>query len=206
VTPLPFSHGVPSVLFAVGIAAILGVQIRTAVTSNLTIFRSRGTTQRLDRWSLPLVGLTTGAGVILAVNAAIHLPGTAIAADVPAVRWVLLVLGVGAMLAGSALRQWAVSTLGRYFTFDVRIAQGQTVVEGGPYRWVRHPSYTGLLVSLVGIGLALGDWLSVLLVAVLSTAGLVFRVQVEEAALREGLGAPYERFAATRRRLVPGIW
>jgi protein-S-isoprenylcysteine O-methyltransferase Ste14 len=59
---------------------------------------------------------------------------------------------------GIAIRQWAVVVLGRYFTTDVRVHGGQTVVETGPYRWVRHPSYTGMLITFVGIGLALGNW------------------------------------------------
>jgi protein-S-isoprenylcysteine O-methyltransferase Ste14 len=62
------------------------------------------------------------------------------------------------MAVGIAIRQWAVMVLGRYFTTNVRVHPGQTVVEEGPYRWVRHPSYTGMLITFVGIGLALWNW------------------------------------------------
>ena len=54
------------------------------------------------------------------------------------------------MCAGIAIRQWSVALLGEFFTIDVRVHRDQTVVERGPYRWVRHPSYTGLIMTFVG--------------------------------------------------------
>jgi protein-S-isoprenylcysteine O-methyltransferase Ste14 len=110
------------------------------------------------------------------------------------------------MWLGVGLRQWAVWTLGRFFTVEVRVAPDQTVVDDGPYRWVRHPSYTGLLLSLVGLGLALGNWLSVLALAIVPSVGLVIRIRVEERELLVALGDPYREYAARHRRLVPGVW
>jgi protein-S-isoprenylcysteine O-methyltransferase Ste14 len=71
---------------------------------------------------------------------------------------------------------------------------------------VRHPAYTGLILVFVGFGLALGNWASLLVAAVVPTIGLVYRIRFEERALLDGLGEPYRRFAEGRRRLVPGIW
>ena len=88
----------------------------------------------------------------------------------------------------------------------VTVPSDQHVVDRGPYRWVRHPSYSGLLLTLVGLGAALGNWLSLIALAVLPTAGLVVRIRVEEAALLAALGAPYREYARHRRRLVPGLW
>ena len=110
------------------------------------------------------------------------------------------------MCAGITIRQWAVWTLGRFFTIDVRVQSGQTVVDRGPYRWVRHPAYTGLIMTFVGLGLTLGNWAALALLAVVPTAGLVYRMRVEEDALLDGLGEPYRRYAAGRPRLFPGIW
>jgi Isoprenylcysteine carboxyl methyltransferase (ICMT) family len=108
--------------------------------------------------------------------------------------------------AGIAFRQWAVAVLGRFFTVDVRVHPGQTVVEQGPYRWLRHPSYTGLIATFLGLGLALDNWAALAVLAVLPTAGLVYRIHFEERALLDGLGEPYRRFAASRPRLLPGVW
>jgi protein-S-isoprenylcysteine O-methyltransferase Ste14 len=121
-------------------------------------------------------------------------------------RWALLVAGLLLMYAGIGFRQWAVATLGRFFTVDVRVHPGQTVVEGGPYRWVRHPAYTGMVVTLLGTGLALGNWAALAVLAVVPTIGFVVRIHFEEQALLAALGEPYRRFAAGRARLIPGLW
>jgi protein-S-isoprenylcysteine O-methyltransferase Ste14 len=121
-------------------------------------------------------------------------------------RWLFFVVGMVLMCVGIAVRQWAVALLGELFTIDVRVHPGQSVVDRGPYRWVRHPSYTGLIVTFVGIGLALGNWAGLLVLAVLPTAGLVVRIRFEERALLAGLGEPYRRFAASRPHLFPGLW
>ena len=128
-----------------------------------------------------VVGVTTG--VVVAVWSAVGISATTIHG-----RWLPFVVGLLMMWLGITLREWAVWTLGSFFTIVVRITQAQSVVDRGPYRWVRHPSYTGLLLTLVGLGFALGNWLSVLALAVLPTIGLVIRIRVEEQALLAALG------------------
>ena len=91
--------------------------------------------------------------------------------------------GVTAIVLGSLGRQWAISTLGRFFTLNVQISEDQRVVTNGPYRWVRHPSYTADLLAFTGIGLALGNWLALLAAATLPLLGLLVRIHVEERAL-----------------------
>ena len=118
----------------------------------------------------------------------------------------MFVLGVIVMWGGIAIRQWAITLLGRFFTVDVRVQTDQVVVDRGPYRWVRHPSYSGLIITFVGMGLALGNWMSLVVLAVVPTVGLVIRIHVEERILSENLGDPYRRFTAGRRRLFPGLW
>ena len=80
------------------------------------------------------------------------------------------------------------------------------MVASGPYRFVRHPSYTGIAMVLAGIALASGDVWSLLAVAALGGAGLAVRIRAEERQLTQALGTDYERFAAGRKRLVPGVW
>jgi protein-S-isoprenylcysteine O-methyltransferase Ste14 len=119
---------------------------------------------------------------------------------------VYIVVGVALMWLGIALRQWAVHTLGRFFTFELTVRSDQRVVASGPYRVVRHPSYSGLLVTSLGAGVALGNGLSLALLTVPCAGALVYRIRVEEEMLREGLGSDYDRCASTRKRLVPGFW
>jgi protein-S-isoprenylcysteine O-methyltransferase Ste14 len=178
---------------AVGFAlAEVSIRLRSSM--------SRGGSN-VDRGSIVAVGLAVAGGALLAAWAATSVP----AATIPGGR-VPVVVGVLMMWLGVGLRQWAVWTLGPFFTVVVRVTAGQSVVERGPYRWVRHPSYTGLLVTLVGLGVALGNWLSLLALAILPTIGLVVRIRVEEQALLTALGEPYREYAGRHRRLVPGVW
>lgn len=114
--------------------------------------------------------------------------------------------GLAAMVAGIALRAWSIVTLGRFFQYQIRIQSGHRVITSGPYRYVRHPSYTGIACVLIGIALASGDVLSLVAVLVLGGTGLWVRIRTEERQLAEALGAEYEQFAATHKRLVPGVW
>jgi protein-S-isoprenylcysteine O-methyltransferase Ste14 len=154
-----------------------------------------------ERWSLAIV-VATIAGALLAAFRLAHSHETTIGAG----RWPVFVLGLVLMASGGVVRQWAILVLGRFFTVDVRVQPGQTVVDRGPYRWVRHPAYTGMIVFLVGVGLALTNWLSLIVLAVVPTAGLLIRIHSEERVLLGALGDEYRSYAAERRRLFPGIW
>jgi len=162
-------------------------------------FNRRG--GRSERWSFLVVIVAVVGGLAGALALAQRQVAT-----ITSGRWALFVVGLALMVTGIVIRHWAVLTLGRYFTVDVRVEPGQTVVESGPYRWVRHPSYTGMIVFFTGLGLALTDWASLAALIVLPTAGLIVRIRSEERVLLDGLGEPYRRFAATRRRLIPGVW
>ena len=160
----------------------------------------RGTT---TEWgSLIAIGL----GFALGFGAAFNLANSVEGAAIEFARWPIFILGALLVAAGIAFRQWAVYVLGRFFTVYVRVSEGQKVVESGPYRVLAHPSYTGMVMVFVGIGLMLGNWLSLACLAILPTAGLVVRIKIEERALLAGIGEPYRRFLATRSRLIPGVW
>jgi protein-S-isoprenylcysteine O-methyltransferase Ste14 len=197
VAPLPYTDPGARIAFYVVFGIFLLLESRVRLRSQLNRQGSRS-----DRNSRVVLYFWVVAGLV---------GGFALAGDVHRAairdgRWPIFVVGLILMGAGIAVRQWAVALLGQFFTTDVRVHPGQTVVERGPYRWVRHPSYTGMLISFVGIGLALGNWAALGALAVLPTIGLVYRIRIEEHALLDGLGEPYRRFAASRSRLVPRLW
>jgi len=115
-------------------------------------------------------------------------------------------LGICLMLAGIALRWYSVWVLGKYFTFDVAIHRGQTLIEAGPYRYIRHPSYSGALLTLFGFGLALGNWAGLAAALVCLGSAYAYRVPVEEAALAAALGEPYRQYVSRTWRLVPFLF
>ena len=116
------------------------------------------------------------------------------------------VAGICLVWTGIALRVWSIRTLGRFFTYAVTVAGDQRVVRSGPYRALRHPSYTGLLVGVLGIGIALGGWLTVVTAVAPPLCAVLVRIRVEEAALSARLGDEYRDYAAATKRLVPGVW
>jgi protein-S-isoprenylcysteine O-methyltransferase Ste14 len=94
------------------------------------------------------------------------------------------------MALGLTLRVWAIAALGSAFRTTVEVEPGQSVVSTGPYTWIRHPSYAGLLLILAGFGAALGNWLSLTACVLLPLPALVWRIHVEEAELKEQLERP----------------
>jgi protein-S-isoprenylcysteine O-methyltransferase Ste14 len=114
--------------------------------------------------------------------------------------------GLLLLVAGTALRWAAIRALWRYFTVNVSILEGQRVVRQGLYGMVRHPSYTGLLLRYLGFGLAFANWLSAALIFLPLLCATVYRIRVEEQALREHFGEEYAAYASVTKRLVPGIY
>ena len=114
--------------------------------------------------------------------------------------------GLIVMWLGLAIRVWAIAALGRAFRTSVEVDTGQAVVSHGPYRWVRHPSYTGLLLIVTGFGLAVGNWLALVVCVVLPLSALLRRIHVEEAELIRVLGDPYRAYQTQTKRLIPGVW
>lgn len=157
--------------------------------------------RRTERWSLFVVVAAVVGGMVSGISLANWSTATIGAGGFP-----LFVLGLVLMAGGLVVRQWSILVLGRFFTVDVRLHPGQTVVDRGPYRWVRHPAYSGLILFFVGFGLALSNWASLAVLAILPTAGLLVRIRSEERALFTGLGEEYRRYATKRRRLFPGVW
>lgn len=162
--------------------------------------RAGGTAK--DRGSYLVVAATLYLGTFLAFLLAFRLP----AADI---RWhtaIIFGLGIAILLAGVALRLYAMRTLGRFFTRSVAIHAGQVVIQHGPYRLIRHPSYTGALITLLGLGLALTNWASLIAISTIPAVGFLYRIPIEERALVEALGEPYREYMHHTHRLIPFIW
>jgi len=110
------------------------------------------------------------------------------------------------MPAGVALRSWAVRTLGRYFLPVVAVRADQQVVRHGPYRLIRHPTYSGALLTLLGLGLTLTNWAALITLLGCALAGLTYRVRIEEQALLQALGQPYREYMTQTTRYVPFLF
>ncbi|GAB0106211.1 phosphatidylethanolamine N-methyltransferase family protein [Nocardia sp. JMUB6875] len=135
--------------------------------------------------------------VFLPADSPLRFPG-------PAVAW--QIAGIALMWLGLVVRTWAIVVLGKHFRTTVEVDADQPVIEHGPYQWIRHPSYTGVLLITLGFGIATATLPSLLLTTVIPTYAFLRRINLEEKALVATLGAPYETYRLGTKRLVPGLY
>jgi protein-S-isoprenylcysteine O-methyltransferase Ste14 len=141
-------------------------------------------------------------GLLLGILLALKVPATALTSAPDILFW----LGIVLMYAGIVLRLYAIKVLGRSFTTSVAVAPEQTLIEAGPYRLIRHPSYTGILITLLGLGLSLtNNWLSLLVIMGCALIGFSYRIRVEEHVLQEHLGQRYQEYMRRTKRLIPFV-
>ena len=144
--------------------------------------------------------------VMIAATAMLYLaPGIAPAAAIrPGAA--AFAVGLVILVAGLVLRGWSIMTLGYYFTGRVMVSADQPVITAGPYRVLRHPSYTGFLLACAGVGLAAANWVALAVMVLLPLAVFFWRIHSEETALLATLGDRYRAYAAQHKRLVPLVW
>lgn len=114
--------------------------------------------------------------------------------------------GIFLIVVGILVRQWAIIVLGRFFTFTVSVQKNQKVIDHGPYRYIRHPSYLGLFLIVIGIGLALHSWGGILILLVMNGVAFGYRMQVEEKVLVSELGDDYVQYMKRTKRLIPFVF
>lgn len=183
------------------IAGILGL-VYVASELLLTVTkraRTGGPSRDAQSWRLMWIVITLSMyfGMLVAQKYRVAgLPG----------RQLLNAAGIIIFILGLAFRMYAIWRLGRFFTVNVAIAADHQLVDSGPYRLIRHPSYTGALLAFFGITLTMGNWLSLPVVMLPIFAVFIYRMTVEERALTAGLGDSYRAYIARTKRLVPFIY
>jgi protein-S-isoprenylcysteine O-methyltransferase Ste14 len=100
----------------------------------------------------------------------------------------------------------AVRTLGKEWSITARLVEGHELAMRGPYRFVRHPIYTGMLGMLLATGLAISQWFSLLAAIVIFFIGTIIRVRSEERLLREQFGAQFDDYARRVAAMLPGVY
>lgn len=164
--------------------------------------RMRSGDRSRDRGTLRTLYLA----ICLAVGAALWLAWQGSGRFASPLRIPLFWTGCALMAAGLLLRAWSVRVLADFFTVDVAIRPGHALVRNGPYRLLRHPSYTGALLTFYGFALALGTVWGLAVIAIVVTAAFLRRIKVEEAVLRDAFPQAYPDYARQTKRLVPFVW
>lgn len=192
--PLVVHNAAAEVLFYVSVSLLLAVEVAVRV-------RSRAQGQTSPEWSFFFVWIILGTSVG-AAYAMVHLQ----VAPFPGSAWWPLAVGLTLMWMGILFRAWAVFTLGAYFKLMVVVQSDHKVIDHGPYRWLRHPSYLGALIALVGFGVVGGSWASTLVMLIGALTAFVVRIRVEERVLLGALGEEYAAYARRTARLIPGLY
>lgn len=115
-------------------------------------------------------------------------------------------IGLGLILTGVILRSIIIISLGKYFTADVTIRQGHQLKKDGFYKFLRHPSYSASLLSFIGFGISLNNWVSLIIVTAAILFAFIRRINVEEKTLTEYFGQEYIAYKKRTYRLVPFIY
>lgn len=115
-------------------------------------------------------------------------------------------LGLVMIVSGILFRFYSIRYLGRYFTVRVTIEEQHTLIQSGPYQWLRHPSYSGAWIAFIGMGLVTGTWAELIVWACLPLTGLLRRIKVEESVLSAHFGEAYDEYRRRTWRLIPWIY
>ncbi len=185
-----------SVSLLLGLLYLISELLLTATRRS----RSRTGTKQ-DRSTLGVLWLVIIGSVAAGIYVAKYWPATALPHHQS-----FAFAGVMLFVAGLLLRWWAIITLGRFFTVDVTIERDHELVERGPFRMVRHPSYTGVLLAFVGFALSLGNWVALLVILLPIGVAFIHRMNVEEDALSGALAPQYTDYMRRTKRLVPFIY
>jgi protein-S-isoprenylcysteine O-methyltransferase len=186
---------------SISISALLGIFYGLSEAGIGFFKRSRDDSVDADRnslrllWLVILLSLTAGSLASYKFESAKIVAGDS-----------LLWVGCALFVAGLALRWYSIYYLGRFFTVNVAIHSGHEIIDTGPYRRIRHPSYSGALLAFLGLSLSLDNWIALALIVLPILMAFRRRIRIEERALSNALGAPYTRYMQRTKRLIPGVY
>ena len=165
------------------------------------MLRSKSTDkQNADKNSLAIIWITVVAAITLATVIAMNFYFPI------AVNPVIKYVGLAIIYLGILLRLAAIVGLGRFFTVDVTIREDHRLKQDGLYKYLRHPSYFASLLSFIGYGISLNNWISLILVVVAVLIVFKMRINIEEKALIEQFGAEYLEYKKKVKGLIPFVW
>ena len=199
---IPKAYAPPTILRYLPPAAIIGMFIGLSEMFLTLTKRAKSNATSRDRHSLALIWLVTLSSIALAIVFAGRFHSWWNAWRQNGTREFIC----GLLLLGLVLRWYSIIYLGRFFTTNVAIAKDHRLINTGPYRFIRHPSYSGTLLAMLGLALSFGNWVSAVIQFVPVCAAIAWRIHVEEQALIGGLGETYCAYMQRTKRLIPLLY
>ena len=179
---------------------IWALWLLSEILLNRLIHSGKTDKKNTDKRTLLLIWITIAISITLGILSQAWFKSTiSTSVWIPRAGLLLIVLGM-------LLRFLAIRSLGRMFTVDVTIRKNHQIKQDGLYRLVRHPSYSGSLVSFLGFGISLNSWVSLGIILILVTGAMLLRIRTEEKVLLDQFGSEYEAYMRKTRRLIPWIY
>jgi protein-S-isoprenylcysteine O-methyltransferase Ste14 len=115
-------------------------------------------------------------------------------------------LGLFIIILGMLIRISSIIYLGRFFTVDVTIHGNHRIIQTGIYKFIRHPSYLGAIISFIGYGISLNNWFSLIIISIMFTGAMIYRINIEEKVLIKSFGIEYSNYMKKTYRLIPWLY
>lgn len=169
------------------------------------ISRDRGTVKNdsEDRGTRNTIIFWWSLGIVLGIFA---IPNLVPALTIPGNANILFATGIFLISAGILLRFWSVRKLGNFFRSKIVIQEQHKLITTGPYKYLRNPSYTGVLITFIGFGIGIGNWLSLICLFISGLISFVRRISFENQALSKKFGNEYREYQKKTWSLIPFIW
>jgi protein-S-isoprenylcysteine O-methyltransferase Ste14 len=116
------------------------------------------------------------------------------------------ITGIALICSGLILRLYSIVTLGKYFTATARSTNEHLLIKSGPYSLVRHPSYLGAMIVMIGVPVLLNNVITLFITIILLSIAYVIRINAEEKLLISIFGDEYKNYSLYVKKLIPGIW
>jgi protein-S-isoprenylcysteine O-methyltransferase Ste14 len=165
------------------------------------LFRSANSNKdSQDKGSMRIIWITIGIAINLGIIISIF-------SKFPVSKLMITpYLGLLLITAGMIFRFFAVWSLGKFFTVDITIQENHEIIDKGVYKIVRHPSYLGSLVSFIGFGISLNNWISLIIIVIPITIAFIHRIKIEEQLMLKQFGVDYSEYMNKTYRLLPKIY
>lgn len=182
---------------------VFGISLGAWMLFEIWVFlRDRGK----EQGKAPAETRRTITAIALAVAIAMNIPGVAPMFDVRRNFAAYFFIGIALVWAGMALRLWSIRTLGRYFSTQLVVQGEHQLITAGPYRFLRNPSYTGGLITMSGLGISLGNGISLAILLLTGLGVYVWRIRTEEKMLAGAFGERYQEYKKRTWALIPFVW
>ena len=172
------------------------------VASDISLARRGAADEKADRGTFNRIMVAIG----LAIAVLMVFDQVVDFGNIPLDSDLLFAIGAPIIWSGFMIRQWAIRSLGGFFTVEVKTQPGQKVIRSGPYSIVRHPAYLGTMVSLLGLGIGLGNLAGLALASAIVFMAMAKRIDVEENVLLGEFGKEYADYAKRTKKLLPFIY